>query len=187
MGRKSTLDMMPDTVRTALNELLSDRSLTQKEIVERLNAVLKEMGEPPVMTERIVNRYARNFEDIMAKKRESNAVMKTWLAQVGEIPDGDFGRGIVEIVRTLAFDMSLVAHATELSPEELPGSVKMLKELAFAVEKIEKAASENEKRAAQIRKAALDEATQAATTAAKAEGVSETGIARIREALGMIN
>lgn len=39
---------------------------------------------------------------------------------------------------------------------------------------------------AEARRQAREEAAQAATVAAKAEGVSENGIARIRKALGMI-
>lgn len=186
MGVKSAIDLLPEQARNKIDKLLQTPAFTQQQVADVMNAFLVEIDEEPVMTKRIVNRYAARFKEVMAKKRESSEVVKQWVAQVGEIPDGDFGRAIVEIVRTLSFEMSLMAHEKGFAIEDLPAAVKMLKDLAFAVEKVEKAASENEKRDAEIRKKAREDAAKTVTASAKAEGVSEATIERIRrDVLGM--
>lgn len=159
MGKPSSIETLPPDILERLQELLRDPRVTQLDATKEINKILAKQGLEP-RSKSAVNRYAISFNDVLEKKRQSNEVMKAWIGQVGDIPDGDFGRGIVEIVRTLAFDMSLLAHQSELTTEKLPGSVKMLKELAVAVEKIERAASENEKRAAQIRQQALEETAE---------------------------
>ncbi|MDF1583881.1 MAG: DUF3486 family protein [Methyloprofundus sp.] len=184
MGKKSTLDLLPPEVKVRLDALLGDPSYTQAQVAHWMNDYLQQIAQPPVMTERIVNRYAVSMKEMLAKKRESQEVVKTWVNQMGSIPDGDFGRAIVEILRTLSFDMSLAAHK-EMGKgdiEDLPGSVRMLKDLSFAVEKLEKAASENEKRDAIVRKQAREEAAVELTEGLKNEGISvevENSIRRI--------
>lgn len=183
MGRKSTLDKMPPGVREQLDKLLTNKAYTQQQMADWMNDWLAANDQPPVMTQRIVNRYAASMKDLLDKKRESQEVVKTWVNQLGSIPDGDFGRAIVEILRTLAFDMSLDAHKQMGEPDQdLPSSVKMLKDLAFAVEKLEKAASENEKRAEKIKQQAREEFAKELTQDIKSQGTSvqlEASIKRI--------
>jgi F0F1-type ATP synthase membrane subunit b/b' len=59
----------------------------------------------------------------------------------------------------------------------------MLKQLAEALEKLERAASDNERRAAQIREQARREAAEMAEAAAQKAGVSADGIAALRAAI----
>lgn len=180
MPKTSTVAQLPQDILEQLHILLSDPRVTQLDATQRINAILAEKGETPI-SKSAVNRYALSFKDVMAKKMESNEVVKNWISQVGVIPDGDFGRAIVEILRTLSFDMSLAAHQQGI--EDLPGSVKMLKDLSFAVEKLEKAASENEKRDAQIRQKARTEAAEELTKELKNDGISTELEASIRRIL----
>lgn len=184
MGIPSTINLLAPDILDKLQELLRDPRITQCEATRRINDILLEKGEDPV-SKSAVNRYSLKFKDVMAKKQESSEVVKQWLAQVGAIPDGDFGRAITEILRTLAFDFSLMAHNEGITAEGLPNAVKMLKDLAFAVDKMESAATINEKRSVQIRQQAKEETMKQVATTAKAEGVSEATIGRIRDALGM--
>jgi len=182
MGRQSTLATMPPEVRDKLDEWLRNPAYTQKQITQLINQYLAKRGEQPIITQRIVNRYAASMKEMLAKKRESNEVVKAWVGQLGDIPEGDFGRAIVEILRTLSFDMSLAAHKEAGNTEDLPGTVRMLKDLSFAVEKLEKAASENEKRAAEIRKQTRIEAAEELSEGLKNDGISlevENSIRRI--------
>ena len=175
MGRKSVISAMPPEIKAKLDELLSNPAYTQAQVTDWMNAFLKEHAQPEVMTERIVNRYAASMQDILAKKRDTDQVVKAWVGQMGDIPDGDFGRAIVEILRTLSFELNMKLHEQmrTADDEELFGFIKMFKEMAFSVEKLEKAASENEKRAAQIRTKPREEAAEELTEGLKSQGISQ--------------
>lgn len=180
MPKPSSIKTLAPDILEQLEALLLDPRVTQLDATRRINAILAEQDEAPI-SKSAVNRYALSFKDVMAKKLESNEVVKSWIGQVGVIPDGDFGRAIVEILRTLSFDMSLAAHQQGIG--DLPGSVKMLKDLSFAVEKLEKAASENEKRDAQIIQKARTEAAEELTKELKNDGISAELEASIRRIL----
>jgi len=185
MGRKSTLDALPSDVKDKLDALLENPAYTQKDVVGWMNAYLKQIDQPPVMTERIVNRYAASMRDVLSKKRDTDQVVKAWVGQMGDIPDGDFGRAIVEILRTLSFELNMKLHEqmTDAEDEDLPGFIKMFKDLAFSVEKLEKSATENEKRDAQLRITARAEAATELSEGLKNEGISEEVEASIRRIL----
>lgn len=163
MGQKSKLDKMPEAVRTLLDGLLKNKALTQLEITARLNEALQAMGEPAI-GKSTVNRYAMTFRDVMAKREESTLVVKQWVGRMGDIPDGDYGRAMVEILRTLAFDLSIAA-SNNGKGDDLPGTVKMVKDLATMVEKVERAATLNEKRVIEIERNAAAKAKQQAADA----------------------
>jgi len=184
MGRKSTLDTLPPEVKDKLDDLLENPAYTQAQITQWMNDYLKSIAQPEVMTERIVNRYAASMADILQKKRDTDQVVKAWVGQMGDIPDGDFGRAIIEILRTLSFELNMKLHEqmTDAADDELFGFIKMFKDLAFSVEKLEKSASENEKRDAQMRVLAREEAAVELTEGLKNEGISvevENSIRRI--------
>ena len=175
MGRKSVLSKMPPEVQAKLDELLQNKAYTQRDVTRWMNEFLSANALPPVMTERIVNRYAASMQDILQKKRDTDQVVKAWVGQMGDIPDGDFGRAIVEILRTLSFELNIKLHEqiNTANEDELFGFIKMFKEMAFSVEKLEKAASENEKRAEQIRLKARQDAAEELSEGLKNEGISE--------------
>lgn len=177
MGRKSTIDMMPPEVRDKLNELLRNPAYTQAQITDWMNDFLEEIGQEPVMTERIVNRYAAKMDKIGAKLKQSRQIADLWIGKLGSQPQGQVGQLLNEVVRNIAFDTAM--HMAE---DEEPANPKLIKELAFAIEKLEKAASENEKRAAEIRRQAREEAAEELTAELKNDGISlevENSIRRI--------
>jgi len=185
MGRKSVLSKMPSEVQDKLDELLQNKAYTQADVTRWMNEFLRANDMMPVMTERIVNRYASSMKDILQKKRDTDQVVKAWVGQMGEIPDGDFGRAMVEILRTLSFELNIKLHEqiNTANDDELFGFIKMFKEMAFSVEKLEKAASENEKRAEQIRLKARQDAAEELSDGLKNEGISEEVEASIRRIL----
>jgi len=177
VGRKSTLSQMPPEVTERLNALLNDGSYTQKQVVSWLNEYLIAIRQQPVITERIVNRYAAKMEKIGSRLKQSREVASMWIGKLGNEPQGQVGQLLNEVVRNLAFDTAM-----SLSDTEEPVDPKLIKELAIAIEKLEKAASDNEKRAAQIRQQARAEAAEELTSELKNDGISvevEQSIKRI--------
>jgi hypothetical protein len=183
MGRKnqqSSIDRLPPPVRDALNAWLRDPAITQLEATDRTNILLEEIGHPERITKSSVNRYWSGMEEAGAKLRQSREVAQMWIGQLGAAPQGQVGNLVNELVRTLAFDVTLLLQRGEIDEENAPGIVKMLSNLALTQMRLEKAASENVKREGEIRKQAIEDAANDMATVAKEEGVSSKTIERIR-------
>lgn len=148
MGRQaSTVDLLPEDIRAQLQELLRDPRVTQLETTRRINEVLAEEGHSERLSKSAVNRYAVKMEEVGKRLRQSREVAKVWIGRLGAEPQGEVGKLLNEMVRTLAFDLVM-----DMSEEEAVVEPKMIRDLAYGIEKLEKAASENVKRAEEIRR-----------------------------------
>lgn len=171
----SSIDRLPEDIRVQLHELLRDPRVTQLEATARINAILADEGHRDRLSKSAVNRYAVSMEKVGAKLRHSREIAKMWIGRLGAEPQGEVGKLLNEMVRTLAFEATM-----EMAEGSEPVQPKMLRDLAIAIEKLEKAASENVKRDAEIRKRALEEAAEAVGKTAMQAGVSEETIRIIR-------
>ncbi len=186
MPRPSSIDLLPESVRESLHAWLRDPGISQGEATARTNALLEELGIGQSISRQAVNRYDLKMRDVGAKLQQSREVAKMWIAKLGAQPQGQVGQLINEMLRTLALDVTLAAQSGELDPEDAPEVAKMLKDMAIAMERLEKAASENVKREEEIRQRAAQEAAETAETRLKAEGMSKASIAAIkRDILGI--
>jgi hypothetical protein len=186
MGRPSRIKQLPPDILEQLHALLRDPRVTQLEVVASINALLEERGEVPV-SKSALNRYKLRMDEAGAAMRDAREMAEIWIAKLGAAPQGQVGQLINEIIRVLALDVSLeikrLVHGGTVDEERLPEVVRMLKQLAEALEKLERAASDNERRAAQIREQARREAAEMAEAAAQKAGVSADGIAALRAAI----
>ncbi len=178
MGRQSTIDKLPDEFRTALNALLRDPAVSQLEAAVEVNRLLAESGEPIRVSKSAVNRYSMKMEKIGAKLRQSREIADMWIAKLGSQPQGQVGHLLNEVVRNLAFDTAIA-----MSEDGEPVEPKLIRELAVAIEKLERAASENEKRDAEIRRKAREEAAEELTAELKNDGISAEVEASIKRVL----
>lgn len=189
MGALSSIKTLPADVLAELDALLLDPRVTQLEATARINARLVEIGEARQISKSAVNRYALTQSEMIEELAETRRVSEMLVKELGVDNTSKVGQVTTEMTRVMVFHFSTmlkkVMNGNTLDFAELQGMARMLKDLAFSHEKLERSASENEKRAQQIRKQEREEAAQAATAVAKAEGLSEHGIAKIREALGM--
>lgn len=177
MGIKSTIKSLAPDILEQLQALLRDPRVTQLEATGRINAILLEQGEEPV-SKSAVNRYSLKMDKIGAKLTQSRAIADMWIGKLGNEPAGKVGALLNEVVRNLAFE-----SAMHMSEDEEPADPKLIQALAVAVEKLERASTENEKRAAQIRQQAREEAAEELTTELKNEGISEALEASIKRIL----
>ncbi len=111
------------------------------------NEILAENGEDERLSKSAVNRYAVRMDKIGAKIRQSREVAQMWIGKLGAEPQGEVGKLLNEMVRNLAFDCT-----SEMLEGDAPVEPKMLKDLAIAIERLERAASENVRREDEIRK-----------------------------------
>ncbi|WP_416305199.1 DUF3486 family protein [Neptunicella sp. SCSIO 80796] len=182
-GKPSKIDQLPDDIKAELIELLRNPSVTQTQVLDHVNSLIEAAGLPEdeKLSRSGVNRYATRMATVGGKIQEAREVSKMWCDQLGNKPTGEVSKVLIEMVRTLAFDQVL-----QLSESGEPVPPKFIKELAIGVEKLEKAASESNKREQEIRKAMAQQAAEQAATVAKAAGMTAEGVDKIkREILGI--
>ncbi len=163
----STIKTLPPELLEQLQDWLRDPTITQLEATERLNELLVEIGEKP-RSKSAVNRYAVQMNEIGAKIQQSREVAEMWVGKFGNAPQGKVGQMLNEIIRNLAFNT-----VVELSEGEGVVDPKMLKDLALAIEKLENAATINEKRQREIEAAILEKAAAETEKAMVSAGLSK--------------
>lgn len=177
MAKASTIKTLPPDILERLQALLRDPRVTQLDATARINAILTEQGQAPV-SKSAVNRYAMRMAEVGAKLQQSREIAQMWIGKLGSEPQGEVGKLLNEITRNLAFDAVM-----QLSEGDKPPAPGAIKELAIAIEKLEKAASVNQARDALIRKQAREEAAQELTEQLKNDGISEELEASIKRIL----
>jgi len=146
MSRQSTITMLPPDILEMLQELLRDPRCTQLAATAKINAILEADGHPERVTKSAVNRYSQRMEEVGARMRQSREVAKMWIGKLGNQPQGEVGKLLNEMIRTLAFEATMQA-----AEGDEPVSPAMLKDLALAVQRLESAANMNQEREKKIR------------------------------------
>ena len=158
MPRPSTIHGLPEQVREALHSWLRDPGITQTEATERVNALLEDLGLPERRVSRqAVNRYDLRMRKVGEKLRQSRQVAEAWIARLGSEPGGQLGHLVTEMLRTLAFELTLKLQEGELSEESLPEVVAQLKHMSLAAMRLERASAESVKREREIKRRAAEE------------------------------
>lgn len=186
MTRPSTIERLPPDILEQLHALLRDPRVTQLDATARINAILDADGIEERVSKSAVNRYAVKMGEVGERLRESRQVAEMWIAKLGAAPQGQVGHLVNEILRTLAFDLALTVQRGEIDPDDAPEVAKMLKNMSIAMERLERAASENVKREQEIRAQVKREAADVAVNVARKGGLSSTAVDTIRrEILGI--
>lgn len=183
----SSIDLLPAEIKSQLQQLLQDPRCTQLEVTAKINALLEAEGHEERVSKSAVNRYAVKMSEVGEKLRQSRDVAEMYISKVGAAPQGQMGLLINEILRTLAFDISLKIQDADLKdPETLASTIDQVKALALATQRLEQSATINVKREAEIKKQVLEIAAKTASETARKAGVSEETIETIwRDVLRM--
>ena len=187
MGRIGSIPKLPETVREALNGWLRDPGISQTEATERTNALLEELGVEERISRHSVNRYDLRMREVGKHLQESREVADRWIAKLGSAPGGKLGHLVTEIIRNLAFDLSLKLKRAELTEESIPGVVKSVSQLALMSQRVERASAMNVAREEKIRQSEREKAAEAAEkTLSRQKGLSQDTIDTIkRDILGV--
>lgn len=160
-GRLSTIDRLPEDIRVQINDELRERRMTQVEILDTINAMLLMRGENPI-SKSAFNRYALNFEERVTKMRHAREAANAIVGKLDVDKNTDIGLATTELVKTAVFD-KVFNDQDELD-------VDTINKLALAVQRLEKASSDNDKRVAEIRRRAIEEAAQEVEETARQMG-----------------
>jgi hypothetical protein len=128
-GKKtSTIAKLDPVIKAEVDKAIREGRATIEDIV----ALIQKMGAQA--SKSAVGRYAVNAKKQMETYRQAQEVSKVWIQQIGDAPEGDVGRLVVELVRMLAFKSvsAMGEEDTSVSPEDLMFLSKAMKDLAGA-------------------------------------------------------
>lgn len=185
MARASTIAKLAPDVLANLQALLRDPRISQLDATAEINTILESRGEETV-SKSAVNRYAMRMEQVGAKLKQSREISQMWIGKLGAAPQGDVGNLVNEILRTVAFDLSIKLQDIE-DPDAMPGVIKMLKELSLSVMRLEVASSENVKRDKEIRNQERESAAETAASIARKGGATKETIENIKAGILGVN
>jgi hypothetical protein len=181
MPKPSTIDILPPDIKSQLQAWLQDPRISQLEATERANSLLELAGHPERVTKSAVNRYAVRMEEVGAKLRQSREVASMFISHVGAAPQGQTGLLINEMLRSMAFELSLKMQEADMDdPEAMSATISQIKNLSLTMQRLEQSATINVKREGEIKRQALESAAETMEKTAKSEGVTAETIQRIR-------
>lgn len=171
MGQKSSIDKLAPELRSKLIELLQNPSVTQKEIVELINA---EAGEN-VVSKSSVNRYKIRMDKFAAKTREAREVADAYIEKYGTESRNKLGKVVNEYIKLMVFDLTteleeLKDSDGEIKPEDL---ADIIYKVSRAIKELEQAEKLNAQREAEIKAAVQKETAEKVETVCKQKGVSK--------------
>lgn len=161
---RSSISKLPPTIRAELDRLLREDRYT----IDEVTAYLRDMGAH--VSRSAIGRYHRRFEEIGKRMRESREVARVWADRLGREPDGDIGKIVMELLRTLAFDatMTLTEPGEDGQAQIDPRAINTL---ALAMQRLEAAGKWNIQREQAMRAAVLAEAADRVEETARAQGM----------------
>ncbi len=180
MAKPSTIDRLPEDILEQLQALLRDPRVTQLEATARINEILEAEGHEGRVSKSAVNRYDLSMRQAGAKLQQSREIAKMWIGKLGAAPQGQVGNLVNEVLRTLAFELSLKLQDAELNEATIPDVISNLKALSLAAQRLEASATLNVKRESEIRKQALQQAAETVETEVKKAGLTSTTVEDIK-------
>jgi hypothetical protein len=110
MGRKSSIDSLPKPVKDRIGKLLKENRLTLEQVLAELE---RDFGADTTPSKTALWRHKQKLTDTLAKVRQSREIAQVWVAELGEKPDGDTGRLMVELLQSMVTQYSLEAIGRE--------------------------------------------------------------------------
>ncbi len=176
-GRMSRIQQLPKETKDYIDRHL-ENNVPQAEILRQLEPMLADAGLAP-LSKSGLNRYATKREVVGQHIREAREVADVWTAKFGDAPDGEISRRMIEMLRSLAFDLTL--RIKDFSLEDVATNASAINDLAMTVQRIERTAEMTDRRELRA------EMAQEAETAAKNAGISDDTAAAIRAALDEVD
>ncbi|EEJ6037699.1 DUF3486 family protein [Salmonella enterica] len=183
-GRVKKADLLPDSIRKPLLEMLREKRFTQVQVREEINRLIEEAGLPDEMklSRGAVWRLASENEEVARDLRDLREQTKAMVAELGDKPTGDTTTLILEMTRSLLF-RKLRAARRDLE-DDGKIDIGLLKNIMLAVQRLESAAERSMKREKEIRAAFAEEMASAVTDELRGtDGMSEQLEARIKGVL----
>lgn len=139
MGRQSTIKQLPDGIREEVDRMVRDDGWTIDEITDRI----QELGGDASRS--AVGRYVKSAREQMEKYRQAQEVSKVWVKKLEEEPNGDVGRLLIEMLRTVSF--TTISNMGDDDDGATPNDLMMLARAIKDMTSADKTALDRELRA----------------------------------------
>ena len=189
MGNKSSIDRLDPEIKAYIQAMLAVGSTTLNELIQDLREkfpIAAEAGELPSRS--AVGRYGQKLERRLQAIRASTEAAKIIQAHAGDNKDAR-SEALTAMVQTELFEAILeLQEAVDGDDKMEPGvRVELLSKAAKNIATLTRSSinlkefqAKAEERA---RKLAFEQAAATAETSAKAQGLSASGVAALREAI----
>ncbi len=172
MARKSTIAQLDPQIREAVDAAIREGRAT----IEDLVLLIKSYGATASRSS--VGRYVKNATEQLARYREAQEVAKVWIGKLTDEPEGDVGRLLAEMLRTVAFQQIGQMGDGEATPK--PMDIMLVAKALEHLAKSEKTAVD---RTVKIRDEFARQAADAAAKVGKSKGVSADTIDEIKRSI----
>jgi Protein of unknown function (DUF3486). len=179
VSRRSTIVRLAAPVKAAIDAALKHDRLTLDELLDYLRTQYPDETLP---SRSALGRYKQSFDELAANLRETREIADIWAAKLGDAPESDVGKVVLEILRTLSYRVGadLMQPGTDVD-------AKTVGQLAKAMQYIEDAGRLGLAREQAVQKAALEKAASNVEMLMKAGGkvTPQQILERIRGAYGL--
>ena len=177
----STVERLPPEVREALDEWLRDPSISLPEATRRANDRLQELGSTLRLSRNSLYRYDLRMRRAAEKLRQSREVAEAWIDKIGSAPDGKLGHLLIEMLRTLAFDLTTHLQEGDLDDKSLAGLVQAATSISLMARRLEESSDMIDRRERRIKREAAKEA--AAKAAKKQDPGGAVSLEQVRQVI----
>lgn len=172
MPRKSSIQTLPADLREAVDAAIREGRATIEDIVAMVRAAGGKVSKSAV------GRYSKRAHEQMERYREAQEIARVWVGKIQEDPDGDIGRLLSQMLKTIAFQVS-----ADMGDEDAGATPRDVMFLANALKSLGSYDKLRTEEILRIRKDVAAEAAEAAAAVAKQGGLSEQSVAEIRAAI----
>lgn len=179
-------DLDPD-LKAEVDRLIRDGRATLDEIVAHIRGLGAEVSRSAV------HRYKQSAESAMRRYREAQEVAGVWVKEFKERPDGDVGRLLAEMLKSVAFStLSTMADRADdpaaggedAPPAPTPMDLMLMAKAIGELERARKTSFETEQRVreqiAREQNARIEAAATAVGSAAREAGLSAERVAELQ-------
>ncbi|RXE95581.1 DUF3486 family protein [Pseudoalteromonas sp. PS5] len=173
-GKPSKIDALPEDIKKKLDEMLRDSGNSQADILVAVNQLILDAGmdEEATISRSGLSRHAQKTEAIGKRLRELRETTKALTAELGDKPQGDTTKLILEMGRSQLFK---AMQQQLMNPdEEADVDVGMIKETMLAAQRLEATAMAAHKREKEIQKAYAEQLANDLDEKAKNDALPQT-------------
>ena len=122
---RSTVAKLPPELREAV-----DKAIADGDTIDEITARIREGGEN--CSRSAVGRYTKDARALIQKRQEADRVVKAWMQEFGDRPQGELTLVLIENLRAMA-----IATMRHLAKREEPASSEDIARLSLALKRIE--------------------------------------------------
>lgn len=175
--KPGSIDQLPEPVLESVQQRLRDGRVTQKQIVDDLQADGHDVSRSAL------NRFAMRFRKVGERMRMAREIASSVTASLDELPDANLARLLVETIQTELFDLVLrlqEAGTDETDAAELADLMRTIGSTVRDLESAKKASVESELKQRHYATAVRAKLDAAIHDVAKQKGLTTETVDEIR-------